>query len=272
MNETRGRGPRARPRELSIEFGISTDSRRNWQLEPEVEFQVFQGEGGSYGAALEGAWNASQRLRLGAEVGYGRENGITAWASNEAFAPGVAAWTIGLESGTAEPEAFQGFDDGGLLGGLLTGLQPEASGVFFVPIYGRRDTRSVDVTLRGDLTFTPTLSLQFYGQLFAARGRYQDFQLLRARDELADFPSYPKTHDFAFSSFQTNTVLRWEYRPGSALFVVWAQNRSGDTALDAFDLGRRSVFEQTSTDQLRDTFDVFPTNVFLVKLSYKFLR
>ena len=36
--------------------------------------------------------------------------------------------------------------------------------------------------------------------------------------------------------------------------------------------GRRSVFDQTNADQLRDTFDIFPTNVFLVKLSYKFLR
>ena len=60
--------------------------------------------------------------------------------------------------------------------------------------------------------------------------------------------------------------------PGSTLFIVWSQSRRGDDDLDAFDLATRSPFRQRSTDQLIDTFDIFPTNVFLIKLSYKFLR
>ncbi|MDX1546282.1 MAG: DUF5916 domain-containing protein [Rhodothermales bacterium] len=272
LNETRGLGPRARPREVSIGLDVETDSRRNWQLEPGIDLQFYEGEGAAYGAGLEADWNVSQRVSLSAEVGHRREHGVTAWASNEAFAPLGGGWGIGEQSRTDAPGAFRAFDDGGTLGALLAPLVPTGDGFFYVPIYGARDTRSVDVTLRTAVTFTPTLSLQFYGQLFGARGRYSDFALLQDRDALAPLGAYPKTHDFAFSSFQTNTVLRWEYRPGSTLFVVWSQNRQGDDALDPFDLGTASPFDQPGGSQLIDTFDVFPTNVFIVKFNYKFLR
>lgn len=33
--------------------------------------------------------------------------------------------------------------------------------------------------------------------------------------------------DFNVRTFRSNLVLRWEYRPGSTLFVVWSQDRSG---------------------------------------------
>ena len=108
--------------------------------------------------------------------------------------------------------------------------------------------------------------------MFVAKGRYDSFSLLQDRDTLAPLDAYPKQHDFAFSSFQTNAVLRWEYRPGSTLFIVWSQSRQGDVDVDSFDLAGRFLFDQDASDQLLDTFDLFPTNVFLVKLSYKFLR
>jgi len=55
-------------------------------------------------------------------------------------------------------------------------------------------------------------------------------------------------------------VLRWEYRPGSTLFVVWTQSRSGYMPYDAgFDLER---------DFRRELFRDRPTNVLLVKVNY----
>jgi len=55
-------------------------------------------------------------------------------------------------------------------------------------------------------------------------------------------------------------VLRWEYRPGSTLFVVWTQQRGGFFPVDpSFDVGR-----DFGRELLRDR----PLNVLLVKLNY----
>ena len=59
-------------------------------------------------------------------------------------------------------------------------------------------------------------------------------------------------------SFRTTNVLRWEYRPGSTLFVVWQQARQSDLGAGGFRLGRDA----------RGIFGVPPHNVFLVKLAY----
>ena len=125
-----------------------------------------------------------------------------------------------------------------------------------------------------NVIFTPKLSLQLYSQLFAARGRFSDFSVLANPSELRSF-DYPKQPDFSFQSFQTNVVLRWEYRPGSTLFVVWTQSRNVSEAerllLDG-GISPGSPFDNTTGSQLRDTFAVFPNNVFLVKLNYLILR
>src|SRR5437660_3055452 len=66
--------------------------------------------------------------------------------------------------------------------------------------------------------------------------------------------------DFRTRSVKVNAVLRWEYRPGSTLFVVWTQSRSGSWPYDAsFDLNR---------DFQRELFLDRPTNVLLVKFNY----
>ena len=64
--------------------------------------------------------------------------------------------------------------------------------------------------------------------------------------------------DFTVRSLRGNAVLRWEYRPGSALFVAWQQSRGANDAADAFHLG----------DAARDLLRARPDNVFVVKLSY----
>lgn len=57
---------------------------------------------------------------------------------------------------------------------------------------------------------------------------------------------------------RSNVVLRWEYRPGSTLFVVWSSGRSGFRPDGSFDVRRDA----------RRLFETAPTNVFLVKLNY----
>lgn len=66
--------------------------------------------------------------------------------------------------------------------------------------------------------------------------------------------------DFNFREFRSNLVLRWEYVPGSALYVVWSQGRTSVLGDGSFDLGRG----------FDDLFGLHPHNVFLVKFSYCF--
>ena len=54
-------------------------------------------------------------------------------------------------------------------------------------------------------------------------------------------------------------VLRWEYRPGSTLFIVWTQGRFDQAGAE----GSRSM-----GGDFRDLFDLHPDNTFLVKASY----
>ena len=158
--------------------------------------------------------------------------------------------------------------------------------------FGRRyvfadlEQTTVSMDTRIEWTFTPTLSLQMYAQPFVATGRYENFKEFEA----------PRTYDFAVygrdrgtiqrsadgvytvdpdgtgvaTSFEIgdpnfnvrnlrgNAVLRWEYRPGSALFFVWQQERSGFEPLGDFEAGR----------DIGEIFKTVPTNVFLIKATY----
>jgi len=64
--------------------------------------------------------------------------------------------------------------------------------------------------------------------------------------------------DFNYRSIQTNAVFRWEYRPGSALYLVWQQDRSA--MINNGDLR----FQR----DINGLFEAKPTNVFMVKFSY----
>jgi len=68
------------------------------------------------------------------------------------------------------------------------------------------------------------------------------------------------TQDFNVKQFRSNTVLRWEYRPGSALFLVWQQGRQDSRNPGTFDVGR----------DYGDLFKTRSDNTFLIKGSYWF--
>jgi hypothetical protein len=64
--------------------------------------------------------------------------------------------------------------------------------------------------------------------------------------------------DFNFKQFRSTAVVRWEYRPGSTLFVVWSQGRSQFSPTGNFQLGHDA----------RALFDAPATNILLVKFNY----
>ncbi len=273
--ETRGLFSRAQPRTLDVEVGFSTDTRRSWMIQPEIEAQWAHDEGTEYGIGLEAMWNVGSRLSLETELTYGIEQNRLSWASNESFRKTGNDWSIGAENRTSPddlaPDGYVSFDDLGLLDDIVAKTDPFAgTDLFYVPVFGERDNRSLDLSLRGSFTFTKDLSLQIFSQLFIAKGKYNNFAILQNPDEIANFTAYPKQHDFSLNSFLVNTVLRWEYRPGSTLFVVWSQSRTNDVFLDPFNPNNINLYDRRSRDQINDVFGIFPTNAFLIKLNYLF--
>lgn len=159
--------------------------------------------------------------------------------------------------------------------------------------YGRRyvfaelEQSAIDVTIRMDLALTPRMTLQVYGQPFVATGDYENFMALRA-PRTYDFLRYGEgtatigrsqadgiytadadgagpadpirfsNPDFRTRSFRSNVVLRWEYLPGSTLFLVWSQDRADWVRDPAFD----------GIGDLQRLFSDPMRNVFLVKASY----
>ncbi len=144
------------------------------------------------------------------------------------------------------------------------------------------EQETVGLTARMDLAFTPNLSLQVYAQPFFAAGDYDDLKSVAdpgARDAATRFARLATQLDagafvtdvdgdgvdelisdpsFNFKQFRSNTVLRWEYRPGSALFVVWSQGRENFGSVGELALG----------DDFEELFRSAADDVFLVKLSY----
>jgi hypothetical protein len=129
-------------------------------------------------------------------------------------------------------------------------------------VFGRIDQKTAGVSTRVNYTMTPTLSLQIYARPFVSSGRYSNFKELvdgraeRYVDRYAPY-AYDGNPDFNFRSFRTTNVLRWEYRPGSALFVVWQQGREEVASYGDFRFGR----------DVGAAFNAPATNVFLVKFS-----
>ncbi|HTM04870.1 MAG TPA: DUF5916 domain-containing protein [Vicinamibacterales bacterium] len=100
-------------------------------------------------------------------------------------------------------------------------------------LFGYIDRSTWSAEMRVNYTFKPDLTLDFYGEPFAASGRYDRIsRLVAARTRLLApvDPSVATPADFNFNvrSFRSNVVLRWEWRPGSTFYAVWQQNRQGN--------------------------------------------
>ncbi|MCA0375693.1 MAG: carbohydrate binding family 9 domain-containing protein [Gemmatimonadetes bacterium] len=120
-------------------------------------------------------------------------------------------------------------------------------------------------TARVNYTVTPTLSLQVYGQPFVSTGRYTNWrELADPRADTWEARFRPWAGDpggFRLREFRSNTVVRWEYRPASVLFLVWQQGRSlYDPRASDFDFPR----------DVGRVFELHPMNTLLLKASWWF--
>ena len=160
-------------------------------------------------------------------------------------------------------------------------------------IFGTMDRAAISLATRLDWTFTPGLSLQLYARPYIASADYSELKELRAPRSY-DFHTYGRDRgtielggtcggasesntyvidpdaggpaacflvpnpDFVARRLQGNAVVRWEYRPGSTIFFVWQQDRSGREITGRLDPSRD--FSEMFGGEGRD--------VFLIKASY----
>lgn len=145
------------------------------------------------------------------------------------------------------------------------------------------------LTFRMTYMITPNLSIQYWGQPFGTSGKYKNFKYITDADageysqRYSPVPSewlslsddeysvdenldgtidytFDKP-DFDFGQFRSNMVIRWEYIPGSTLFLVWAQEMNGAFYDDETASHKKYTFD----------FDEKAHNTFLVKFTYRFI-
>jgi len=155
-------------------------------------------------------------------------------------------------------------------------------------IFASIDQKTAGLSLRLNLSITPNLSIQYWGQPFISAGDYTDFKKItdpkadkytdRYHTFTGDEITYNSTDniymvtdepgmtysfsnpDFNIKEFKSNFVARWEYVPGSTLYVVWSQGSSRYNSYGDFNLRK----------DMNDMIDIHPHNIFLIKLSYRF--
>ena len=163
-------------------------------------------------------------------------------------------------------------------------------------VFAPLDQTTVSLDTRFNITFTPNLSFELYLQPFVSTGDYGTLSEFRA-PETFDFLRYGTdvgtltdqgdgsylidpdaggsapaftvdNRDFTYRSLLGNAVLRWEWRPGSTLFLVWQQSRIEE--LEASDPTLSGVGESRIGHDTGEIFRIPPNNVFQLKVSYWF--
>jgi hypothetical protein len=153
-------------------------------------------------------------------------------------------------------------------------------------VFGKLDQKTASMTFRGNVIFTPTLTLQLYAQPFVATGAYNGYREVSDprgetfADRFTDYTTDQVVDDagdigidldrngavdielgnpeFTYLSFRSNVVLRWEYMLGSTLFLVWQHGRFDVTDNDQFSL-RQGI---------KDLFHLDSQNTFVLKFNY----
>jgi len=246
---TRG-GPLAvNPWGWESNFILTSDSRKPFVLEARGSFSDSPKEGSSWSSMFSIRWKPRSNLSLSIGPQYLASTSETQWVGR--FRDDLMTPTYGSRY-----------------------------------VFGRIDQKIVSAEIRLNWTFTPRLSLQAYLQPFIGVGRYDHFKELARPREYAynvfgeggstiakeddayfvdpDGAGAAGTFafgnpDFNVKSLRGTVVLRWEYRPGSLLYLVWTQNRADYANPGELRLRR----------DIGDLLTAPGDNIFLLKLSYR---
>jgi hypothetical protein len=154
------------------------------------------------------------------------------------------------------------------------------------------DQKTLSFTLRINYNITPDFTIQYYGQPFISRGNFSEFKKVLDpvnKERNSRFENYTAAQltydeeesiysldadldgeidyqfgspDFNFLQFRSNLVVRWEYIPGSEVFLVWSQGTTNSGDPD------KGIFSSLSDDLFGQKIN----NIFLLKLTYRFLN
>ncbi|MDH6358125.1 DUF5916 domain-containing protein [Parabacteroides sp. PF5-9] len=151
--------------------------------------------------------------------------------------------------------------------GVLSPLQADEKTTYLL---GRMKQRTYGVTLRAQVNITPDISVQFYGAPFTSIARYDQFRAAadtksdiyenRTRELTPDEKTRMRNPDFSFNEFRSNLVARWEYLPGSTLYLVWEHSMSN----------RDNHYVSGWGNNLDRMFNIPASNTFMIKLNYWF--
>lgn len=154
-------------------------------------------------------------------------------------------------------------------------------------LLGRVQQKIYRLTMRANYNITPNLTLEYWGQPFVATAKYDDFKktLEPNSESFQDrFGGVGYSYNSASNSYtltgydpdavfdlenpnsntveyKSNLVLRWEYIPGSTLFMVWANNGFYNNN------EREGNFNSLSNE----LSSLSSTNTFLIKYTYRFI-
>jgi hypothetical protein len=157
-------------------------------------------------------------------------------------------------------------------------------------IFGSLDQNTFNLTVRINYSITPDLTIQYYGSPFVSSVLYDEFKkisdpkadgyfdrfvvfspdqliynpergLYDVDEEMSGVIGYSFSDpNFNFRQFRSNLVIRWEFIPGSTVFIAWNQNRTDVEACDC----SLNVLES-----MKKLFQITPYDVFLLKISYR---
>ncbi len=158
-------------------------------------------------------------------------------------------------------------------------------------VNSRLEQKTMRMSIRINYTINPNLTIQYWGQPFISKGNYTSFKYVtnpqanHFRDRFVSYDNSQLTFnatdeiyevdentdgtadysfdnpDFSFVQFRSNLVIRWEYIPGSEIFLVWSQ-----------DISQSGNPQDNLFMNLNDNvFGTQPKNIFLVKATYRFI-
>jgi hypothetical protein len=132
---------------------------------------------------------------------------------------------------------------------------------------GRLEQRTLALTTRASYAATPNLTLELYAAPFVSTGSYSTIRELSTTPRAASYddrfahytPPPGSPAGFDVRQLRSNLIARWEYRPGSTLYVVWTHGRDGRDD---------SSIERPWDAEYRSLFALHPDNTFLIKAAY----
>lgn len=225
---TRGGPLMVRPSLAGGFFGVESDSRKRISLDAAMEAFASEGGGSAFFGNISGRYRPAASLEISMGPSFSRRRTLAQYVGT--FADPAAVATFGSRY-----------------------------------IFANLDQREFSLQTRVNFVVSPKVSLQVYMQPLVSVGDYDTFKEL-ARPRSFDFTRFGIDRglllydaagrqytvspgdggppfqfgdpDFNFKSLRLNAIFRWEWRPGSAIYFVWTEQREDFTHPGQFAFGR----------------------------------